>query len=380
MASSARRSRSGSDRTPAGKVLALVMVLLMSSLGSAWSAEPPTAVVASAGTARVLLAAECVQPVSEAASAAVDVAQVTGGPAYAVLRAATQAPSQPLVLHTGGKPADGKGACTNPVQKTFTVTMDGTPRLAEGATTHALAILMQAFVLALLLEQAFALIFNWRLVQEFLVGRAWRTPIMVMAAFVLVRECNLDLVASLLAVYNPQSTPTLPYSTALTQLVTALILAGGSVGVNQIMVNLGIRTPVRDTAAVPALDMTEAWVAVQVEKAKPADGDIQVHFDEVAGLSASDIAQVPTIAGVARRRGALERLRDVFLPNLARVPRSGGRKVVAGSVYRITIATRAGGHVTWRDYTGVVREKPAEAPLVRFAPRAIVDLSIALVG
>lgn len=92
MESSARRSRSGSDRTPAGSVLALVMVLLMSS----------------------------------------------------------------------------------PVQKTFMVTMDGTPQLAEGATTHALAILMQAFVLALLLEQAFALIFKWRLVQEVLVGRAWR--------------------------------------------------------------------------------------------------------------------------------------------------------------------------------------------------------------
>jgi hypothetical protein len=325
------------------------------------------------------LAADCVQPVSEAASAAIHVAQVTGGPAYAVLRAASQAPSQPLVLHAGGKPADGKGGCSNPVQKTFTVTMDSTPQLAEGATSHAFAILFQAFVLALLFEQAFALFFNWRLVQEFLVGRAWRTPIMVVAAYVLVRECNLDLVASLLGVYSPQPTPTGPYSTPLTQLVTAMILAGGSVGVNQIMLNLGVRTPVRDAAAVPVLDMTEAWVAVQVENAKKADGDVQVNFDEVAGLSDEVVSSVPTIAGVARRRDVLERLRDVFLPNLARVPRSGGRKVVAGKVYRITIATGTGGSVTTRDITGAVQKDLSKAPLVRFAPRAIVDLRIALV-
>lgn len=362
--------------------IAGAMALVVTALPSnyAWSAEAPTPVVASAGTARVLLAADCVQPVSEAASAAIHVAQVTGGPAYAVLRAASQAPSQPLVLHTGGKPADGKGGCSNPVQKTFAVTMDSTPQLAEGATSHAFAILFQAFVLALLLEQAFALFFNWRLIQEFMVGRAWRTPIMVATAYFLVRECNLDLVASLIAVYGPQPTPTAPYSTSLTQLVAAMILAGGSVGVNQIMVNLGVRTPVRDAAAIPVLDMTEAWVAVQVENAKNADGDIQVNFDEVAGLSDQEVSVVPTIAGVARQRGGLERLRDVFLPNLARVPRTGGRKVVAGKVYRITIATGTGGRVTRRDLTGAVLENLASVPLVRFAPRAIVDLRIALLS
>lgn len=364
-------------RTIAGAA-ALAALLLVAPATRA--ADEMIPVVATPGTARVLLAADCVALVSAAASASVQVAQVASGPAYAVLRAASQPPEQPLVIHTGGKPTDAKGACSNPVQKTFRVTMDNTPQLTEGATMRALAVLMQAFVLALLLEQAFALFFNWRLVQEFLVGRAWRTPIMVVAAYVLVARCNMNLVASLLTVYNPLGEPSGTYDSELTRTVTAMILAGGSVGVNQIMVNLGVRTPVREVAAVPVLDMTEAWVSLQIDNAKPADGDVCVNFDEVAGLTDPEVALVPTIAGVVRRRRVLERLRDVFLPNAARVPRSGGRKVTVGQVYRITIATGSGGQLTVRDLTGAKQTDLAQAPLVRFAPRAVVDLRIALVG
>ncbi len=362
-------------RTLAGAVLAAALLLAGTAVRAA---DDTVSVVATPGVARVLIAADCVQPVSEAASAAVHIAQVAGGTAYAVLRADTP-PKGPLVLHTGGKPADGKSACSNPVQKTFSVTMDNTPQLAEGATTRALAVLMQVFVLALLLEQAFALFFNWRLVHEFLVGRAWRTPIMVLASYVLVDQCNMDLVASLLTVYNPAGAPKTSYESVFTHLVTAMILAGGSVGVNQIMVNLGVRTPVRETVAVPALDMTEAWVAVQIDNVRPWDAEVQVNFDEVQGLTEDERNKVPTIAGVARPRGFLERLRDVFLPNLARVPRSGGRRVDVGKVYRITIRSMVDGTPVVRDLTGAPVTATSEPPLLRFAPRAVVDLRISLV-
>lgn len=362
-----------------GPARAALAITLLSVLGIVYAAESPTYVTVQRGATRVLVAGDCVQPVNEAASAAVHFAKVADGPEYAVLHATAKAPVQPLVLRSGGKPADSKGNCTNAVEKTFIVTLDSSPQVAEGATTNALAVLMQAFVLALLLEQGFALFFNWRLVQEFLVGRAWRTPIMFAVSYALVSSLDMDLMASLLKVYSPVADASAPTSTWLTRAVTAMILAGGSVGVNQILVNLGVRTPVRDAAATPTLDMTEAWVAVEVSGLKSSDGQVQVNFNEVIGLNSEELAKVPTIAGVARQRGIVNRLTDVFLPSLTRVPRSGGRKVDATKVYRITVRSTVGGNDSFRDLTGKKIASPELAPAIRFAPRAIVDLWIAVV-
>ena len=77
------------------------------------------------------------------------------------------------------------------------------PKLPDDILPQAFRILISAFVIAVLLESAFALVFNWRLFLEFFVGKAWRTPIMFGAALLVVRAFpQLDLIARLFAVYS----------------------------------------------------------------------------------------------------------------------------------------------------------------------------------
>ena len=112
-----------------------------------------------------------------------------------------------------------------------------TAAVAEEGTniyTASIAALTKLFVLAVLVESALSL--------------------------VVVKTFDIDIVAELMKVYDPNSNPGDVMSTTL----TALILAGGSSGVNKLFVALGFRSRLQEQAPQPP--STEAWIAILMHR------------------------------------------------------------------------------------------------------------------
>lgn len=240
------------------------------------------------------------------------------------------------------------------------------PKLPDDILPQAFRILISAFVIAVLLESAFALVFNWRLFLEFFVGKAWRTPIMFGAALLVVRAFpQLDLIARLFAVYSGSPAARGDWFTAV---LTAMILAGGSVGVNRILVALGFRSQARPEVEQRP-DDKQAWVSVRVRGATP-DAGYGVNFDAVDPPP----PDVPTTLGILRPGAGAARVAELLFPVRGRVPRSGGIVVSTLKAYRISVTDLR----TQRTFDALGRplDRPQDAPLFRFASRAIVDFDI----
>lgn len=108
-------------------------------------------------------------------------------------------------------------------------------RIQSLALTKSFKILVQLFVLAVLLEQALSVIFNWRAFLQNFDARGAKTIVAVAVARFVVGAFQLDLVKDIVHVYAVKP----PSSGVATTLLTALILAGGSSGVNNVLVSLG---------------------------------------------------------------------------------------------------------------------------------------------
>lgn len=232
------------------------------------------------------------------------------------------------------------------------------PVIAKGSNiyTESLAALTKLFVLAVLVESALSLIFNWRVFLEFFNKRAIKTLVMFLVSLTVVRTFDIDIVAQLMKVYTPDSQPGDLMSTVL----TALIVAGGSSGVNNLFVALGFRSRVADQAVQPP--RKEAWIAILVNRASATTGEVLVRISEDKSATT---AEHDSIAGSMNPR---KKLRDLFFPNRNRFPNSGGYKLEANKVYKIT--------VVGKDATGA--ERKGLGGTYSFAPRAIVDLDVKL--
>ncbi|MCU7849371.1 MAG: hypothetical protein KZQ89_15560 [Candidatus Thiodiazotropha sp. (ex Lucinoma kastoroae)] len=222
--------------------------------------------------------------------------------------------------------------------------------------TESVAALTKLFVLAVLVESALSLIFNWRIFLEFFNKRAIKTVVMFVVSLTVVRTFDIDIVAELMKVYDPGSNPGDVMSTTL----TALIVAGGSSGVNNLFIALGFRSRLRDQAPQPPRN--EAWIAILVHRDSTATGEVLVQISEdTSGAS----AQHDSIAGSVNAR---KKLRDLFFPNRNRFPTSGGYKVESGKVYKISVS---GKNESGAMHTGL-------GDTYSFAPRAIIDLDVKL--
>ncbi len=247
-----------------------------------------------------------------------------------------------------------------------------TPELPEGAVEQAFRILMAALLLAVLLENAFALLFNWRLFQEFFVGKAWRTPIMFGGALMIVRTFGLDLMARLVRAFNPDLDVEAGAGDWFTSVITAMVLAGGSVGVNRVLVALGFRSQVRPEALEPRLERDEAFVAIRVRGAS-AESIYQVNMDVVDPVP----PDIPTTLGFVGGAASVgTRLRELLFPVRGRIPRSGGLRVLTTKAYRISV-TDLKARKTY-DARGEPIEGPAKSQVFAFAPKAIVDFTITI--
>lgn len=123
-------------------------------------------------------------------------------------------------------------------------------------------------VISIILEQALALIFDWKPFRETFDRKAVKPLVSFLFAGAIVHEFGLDVVSALIRAYggDRESIGT------VSKLVTALVLAGGSGGINRILQRLGVRTNLdqKDDSAPPP---TMAFVSV-VPMPKSAKSDI----------------------------------------------------------------------------------------------------------
>ena len=234
-----------------------------------------------------------------------------------------------------------------------------TAQVAETGTniyTESIAALTKLFVLAVLLESALSLIFNWRVFLEFFNQRAIKTVVMFVVSLIVVKTFDIDIVAELMKIYDKGSSP----GDLMSTILTAMILAGGSSGVNNLFVALGFRSRVTEKTAQPPSH--EAWISVLVHRDSAATGEVLVQVSEASGSTPA------TYAAIAGSINARKKFRDLFFPNRNRFPRSGGYKVESGKVYTVS--------VTGKDESGKLLKGLGET--YSFAPRAIVDLDVKL--
>jgi len=94
-------------------------------------------------------------------------------------------------------------------------------------------------VLSVVFEVALTPIFNWRVFMARFDGKGYKTPITVVLAFVVFWGYGLDIIRDLLVALNYQPEGADPSVGG--QILTALLIAGGSSGVFQIFTKLKIR-------------------------------------------------------------------------------------------------------------------------------------------
>ncbi|MER9526682.1 hypothetical protein NKI96_24460 [Mesorhizobium sp. M0292] len=242
------------------------------------------------------------------------------------------------------------------------------------------ALLLGFFGVVVLFESGFQLLFQWRLFREFLPVAGWRTPIMyIVSALLTYRFPTLDVFNRAISAFAGVTTAA-PTGSSLTFLISAAILAGGSAGMMRIFERLGIRSA--PTEPVPlAIDQTKAWLSVRVSGALKDPKTVVVKIEQAPNGTAIEHAG---IAGTLRKEKIVERFVRVMGRDLSRFPPSGGYLVEAGKPYKITVEypdqVPAGGNAS-TERLDVFSQKVIagnQPPVISFASRAIVDLTVEL--
>lgn len=355
-------------------IIAMLSMLAIGAAAADTGAGQPLRVIAKYGVANTIYTAPCIDAGSvtgaSGSSAWVEPAG-TGKARLQFTPADEETATAVLTVTAGGAPAAPGGACTAPFQQQLAVAVDKLPTVPAGALESAFRILMGALVLAVLLESAFALLFNWRLFQEYFVGRAWRSPIMFLTSYAVVREFDLDLVASLFNAYHglPAAAP----DGAFTKVLTAMILSGGSVGINRILVNLNLRSDIpKAVEEQPKVARNEAYVSIEVQAQGAAAGrQFEVDITTV-DIPAPDSGAIPaTIGTIPCKRKRFWRL---LFPNRCRFPSSGGFRVGTDKAYRISIVDTVSN--ARYDMSGAKIGANEVPKVYRFASGAIVDFVV----
>ncbi|PDS77905.1 hypothetical protein [Rhizobium sp. L43] len=198
-----------------------------------------------------------------------------------------------------------------------------------------LAILLGLFAVAVVMEQAMTALFQWRVYRRYFDTQALKTPLMFLVGLGVVLSFKYDVFKDVLTLVSPeQGAP----NETISRLLSALVLAGGSAGVYNLLVRLGFRSPPAPLASIPALDETEAWISVTVNTTEPvAAVCIAEKIDDASYQPAKllGVLKQSKLRGVA----GFNMILGVFLANPMRYPNYGGRKVKANIDYRITVRT-----------------------------------------
>ena len=241
-------------------------------------------------------------------------------------------------------------------------------------------ILFAMLVVAIILESALALLFNWRVFLEFFDGRGVRSVIMFAVSFLVVWGFKQDFVGRLFEVYVGATGTGRATGHLGTMVLTALVLAGGSAGVNKLMVALGVRDNRTAETVVARPPKNMAWVSISAVWT----GLGRPEF-EVLSLSLPpnevDAPLVPQLLGVIGNQSVGSRFRKYFWRDVRRVPMSGGLEVTPGQPYAHYVKMTLGNKAQFRDTSGTVLNmvegnlEPRPATHT-FADGAIVDFVV----
>lgn len=210
------------------------------------------------------------------------------------------------------------------------------------------------FILAVLVESGLALIFRWPPFLDFFDSRSVNAVVAFVFSLLFVSIFNLDIATTLVNVYSGTSYPwNWPG-----MILTALIIAGGSAGVNRLLQSLGFRPIGGPQQPPPVLQANQAWLSVTLIRDQ-AVGPVYVEIGVPNGLAVAG-----TVRGSTRDRGLLR----YFLRDKGRFPQSGGFTVVPGQYQVQVTGSNAIGN----------KVGPAIWGPHDIAPRALVDIELKL--
>jgi hypothetical protein len=254
-----------------------------------------------------------------------------------------------------------------------------TPASAETATqglpepTKLFNELVALLVVVVLLESAMATIFQWRVYRMLFNARAVKTIFMVVAGWFVVTLFDYDIFARILSLAGVAPAEAVGdtvkiRTSGFSAFMSALVLAGGSAGVNHLMRQFGFRSPIVDENAPPPLMEDEAWLSITVVR-RAAVGAVEVRLDEIPAAP----EELPALLGVLDDRSALSKVFGMLFASPGRIPSYGGRKVKVGQDYRIAVAGRrkpAG------NASGEIEPFEEDVYVGRFASRAVIDFVV----
>lgn len=243
-------------------------------------------------------------------------------------------------------------------EHTVAITIDPTasaPGFSGAVYDQSLRAVFLLFVLAVILESGLALVFNWKPFTDNLSPRAVRPLIAFIVAMLLVNLLGLDVVATLTNALNSSQ---LPVSTE-GQVLTAMVIAGGSSGVNTMLVALGFRAVNTPANSIPKPPPEKAWLAIRAPQGR-AVGDLFVFVGPPGSLS---------LLGIIKGRSKAGSILSWFLSDRGRLPIYGG--LVVPTDKSVVVEVRG------VDKDGVPLPPVTYGPL-QFAKGALVDIDITL--
>ena len=250
-----------------------------------------------------------------------------------------------------------------PVTKTFKIKPAPPQPLQalakEGMLDASGKILVALLVLAIVLENALALLFNWRPFLETFDPRAVKPVVAFAVSYIFITSFNLDAVSALVTSFGGK-----PVNAGwLGLVITAMVVAGGSSAVNRLMQSLGVRLPAAaqdQTQRRPPPD--HAWLSVTFRR-KKATGRVFVMLQSIPTPAQPDPAQV--IGSLDGPGTAGSRLFSYFFRSRSRFPPSGGYAVLPGT-YKL-----------WLEAPGGLRSETAWGPYA-VATGALIDVELEL--
>lgn len=213
-----------------------------------------------------------------------NVLQYTAKPIQAVT-------TETILCATAGQPGSAVEITVKPIPAAGSETL-------YGDVAKSLVLL---FALAVMLESGLAGLFRWRPFVELLNPRAVRPLVSFALALAFVHSFDLDIVTALVNAGRSGALAPFPISPS-GQLLTALVLAGGSAGVNAMLVALGLRQVGTPESAQPKPPKNRAWIAVRAQRRQGTTGDIDVFIGAMAKLT--DGKQEPPYAGTIKGKSA----------------------------------------------------------------------------
>ena len=234
---------------------AIVMALL---LGNAWGAHTDKVTVRAGGSVVVAISAGKIDDKSGSVKGALRVVE-TEADQKKTFTLIYLAPRVDAEFIEAVKYADGNGG-EHAAFITVTPARDVPTLTNDSIYEQSFKALFVLLIIATILESGLAVVFNWRPFVLLFDQRGMKTLVSILFAIVFVNLFDLDLVTRLINIYTGSTRPV----TATGLFVTALVIAGGSSGVNRLLVAFNFRSVKTAEQIAPKPPPTQAWVAVKL--------------------------------------------------------------------------------------------------------------------